>query len=409
MLLKETGADLPVDVRSRVEALLSLVSDISKRMVQFPVLFDLIQDFHEMAKAYILLFEAKLKVADTMNPRDKWLKQHEMLDKLTKEWHLIYSLAAATELGSSFLGKFQPYVDQAASDIGLTDTRGDFLLIPNFGESFSLVTVGYSSSNIAILNLPISVIHSPWELSVIWHELAGLKVIKIREQIKNFLETYARENHLELPNSRKTSGNDLIAELFRRITEGRRLDKTFKLEVKKYLSSGNGAVQKQEEIWSQDWFEQLYEDACSVFAFGEEFVSVLKTILGRQARKLTADRKHPDLGTRIQVAKRLLALQKGSAPAPVTATDRLTDNLLWAFLNQKRTDLVSALPVAFLDPAGLPEVRRELVNQMQIFNETFGDLEGGTIHVTPFEFGSMYLLEQKASDRPTRIQEKLLT
>ena len=408
MLITKTGADLPLDVRSRVEALLSLVSDISERMVQFPVLVDLIHDFHEMAKAYILLFEAKLKISDSLNPRDKWLKQHEMLDKLTREWHLIYSLAAATELGSSFLGQFQPYVDQAAKDIGLTDTRGDFLLIPTFGESFSLATVGYSSSNIAILNLPISVIHSPWEFSVIWHELAGLKVIKIRDQIKEFLETYAEENNLTLTDGRKLPGNDLIATLFKRITEGRRLGKEFKLEVKEYLSSGNGAVHKQDEIWSQDWFEQLYEDACSVFAFGEEFVSVLRTILGRQARKLTADRKHPDLITRIQVARRLLALQKGSAASPATPTERLTDNLLWAFLNQKRTDLVSALPVAFLDAEILPEVRRELIGQMKVFNETFGDLEGGTIHVKPFDFGSMSLVGVKASARPNHIQEKLL-
>jgi hypothetical protein len=40
----------------------------------------------------------------------------------------------------------------------------------------------------------------------------------------------------------------------------------------------------QTGAWSQDWFEQLYEDACSVFAFGEEFVEVLRKILGRQER-----------------------------------------------------------------------------------------------------------------------------
>src|SRR5262245_31565559 len=105
MLMTETGADLPLDVHSRVGALLSLVADVSERMRDFPVLFNLIHDFHEMAKAYILLFEAKLKTSDSMSPREKWLRQHEMLDKLTREWHVIYSLAAATELGSSFLSK----------------------------------------------------------------------------------------------------------------------------------------------------------------------------------------------------------------------------------------------------------------------------------------------------------------
>ena len=77
------------------------------------------------------------------------------------------------------------------------------------------------------------------------------------------------------------------------------------------------------EIWSQDWFEQLYEDACSVFAFGKDFVSVLEKILSRQARKLTADLKHPDLNTRLLVANRLLALGQGNAPAPQNDTERL--------------------------------------------------------------------------------------
>ena len=77
------------------------------------------------------------------------------------------------------------------------------------------------------------------------------------------------------------------------------------------MNMDGGPEFMQSTAWSQDWFEQLYEDACSVFAFGEEFVEVLSKILSRQERKLTADRKHPDLATRLQVAHRLLALQNG--------------------------------------------------------------------------------------------------
>jgi hypothetical protein len=320
-------------------------------------------------------------------------------------------------LGASALDDFQKYVDQAAQDIGLVDDQKDFLLIPTFGENFSLVTVAYSSSNVAILNLPISVIHSPWELSVIWHELAGLKVVRIRDQIRAFLEAYAQKNNLTVPERRSLPDSHLIIELFDRITNEKRLDKEFKKKVKDFLSAKDGGVLPQAELWSQDWFEQLYEDACSVFAFGKDFVSVLETILSRQAHRLTADRKHPDLKTRIRVAERLLALHQGNAPDPANVEERLTDNLLWAFIQEKQSDPVSALPVAFSNPREVPPVRQELIDAMRSFNEKFGSIANGTIHEEHFDFGPMLAIMEKASarqyaipdeERTSRVEAKLL-
>lgn len=409
------GADLPLDVSSRVEALLSLVSEIGKRVKDSPAISGLLRDFREMAQEYILLFESSLRESSELSPREKWLSRHEMLDKLTTEWHLIYSLASATELGSPFLAKFQPYVDQAVEDIGLADAEGNFLLIPTFGESFSLVTVRYSTSNIAILKLPISVIHSPWEVSVIWHEMAGLKVIKIRQQITDFLEAYAEEKHLDVPVARKMPDGSLLTQLFDRIVNNKRLDADFKNKLKEFFTFMENIAPRQDDIWSQDWFEQLYEDACSVFAFGESFVPVLEKILGRQARKLSADRKHPDLTTRIQVAKRLLALQKKAAPPPANNVERLTDDLLWAFIDQNRSDSVSALPVAYLDPENVSQARQEVIDAMRVFNEKFGDLLG-TINEERFDFGHMAAFsgDRKSAsyisedDRAARVREKLL-
>jgi hypothetical protein len=250
-----------------------------------------------------------------MEPDDKWLKRHEMLDKLTREWHLVYSLASSMELGSSFLAQYKPYVDQAIEDLGLPESGEDLLLIPVFGEKFSLVTFGYSSRNISILNLPVSVIHSPWELSVIWHEMAGLKVARTRGQITDFLKNYATRNHLRLPTRPGLPKSDILNQLFKRIENGETLDTHFLVDIRDFIMKGRRTQPGRVQLWSQDWFEQLYEDACSVLAFGDVFVPVLEKILRRQARKLTADWKHPDLDTRIQVARRLLALQKGNAPA----------------------------------------------------------------------------------------------
>jgi hypothetical protein len=379
---------LPVDVGSRLESLFDLVAEVKRRVSRFPVLIDLVGDFEEMTKDFMLLFEASLMNGKTEGPREKWLRRHQVLDKLTREWYVIYSLASSTELGSSFLGQFQPYVAQATADIGVADPQDNFLLIPIFGENFSLVTVSYSASNVAILKLPISVIHSPWELSVIWHEMAGLKVSRIRKEIQDFLDDYAKRNKLTLTDHQPAPGIDPITELFTRIREERRLNKDLLLQVREFLAGQDGPGYPSDEIWSPDWFAQLFEDACSVLAFGDVFVPVLEKILGRQARKLTADRRYPDLDTRLQVARRLLVLQKGGRSRAVTPAERLTDKLLWAFIKKHESDPVAGLPVAFSNPEARPEIRQQLIDTMQDFNTRFGDLATG-INETPLDLGAM--------------------
>lgn len=392
-----TSADLPLDVSSRVRGLLALVSEIKDRVSKYPVLNSLVSDYEEMAKGYILLFETSLGASARKSAQDKWLKRHEMLDKLTREWHLIYSLACAVEVGSSHLEQFMPYVNQAVEDIGLAGAGEDLLLIPVFGEAFSLVKISYSSSNIAILNLPISVIHSPWELSVIWHEMAGLKVVEIREKIAAFLKAHPhQEDILSAPDPLITNGK-LVADLFRHIANNDELDKPFLAQVRAALAPPDSSEEAQARPWSQDWFEQLYEDACSVLAFGEEFVSVLEKILSRQERKLTADRKHPDIKTRLQVAHRLLALQNGDTSAPTTNAERLTDELLWKFIQQTRNDPVAALPVAYTK-ANMTATRQDLLGAMRDFNTNFGNLDEGTIHEQPIDLGPM----SDFADRPSQ-------
>ena len=152
-------------------------------------------------------------------------------------------------------------------------------------------------------------------------------------------------------------------------------------------------------------------------AFGEEFVSVLEKILSRQAFKLTADRKHPDLATRLQVARRLLQLQKGNEPSPTTDAERLTDELLWAFIQETRSDPSADLPIAYSDIARDSELRKQLVGDMREFNQNFGSLEEGTINEIRFDFGPLADFAQKASqqqaaylsddERNLRIKEKL--
>jgi hypothetical protein len=110
-------------------------------------------------------------------------------------------------------------------------------------------------------------------------------------------------------------------------------------------------------------------------------------------------------------------LQEGTAPAPQNETERLTDELLWNFINRMKTDPVARLPVAYTSRGNMPELRRELIRKMKEFNDAFGDLETGAISETRFEFGPMTSFAQKASQaaynyvsdeqRTVRVKEKL--
>jgi len=416
------GTDLPLDVSSRVESLFSLVSETQKRVTESgnSVLAGLLRDFQEMAREYILLFEENVKkeistVAkqargkSPRKPMEIWQRRHSVLDKLTREWHRIYNLVSAIELGTSFLDEFNKYVELAVKDIGLTDAEDNFLLIPTFGEFFSLTSVRYSTSKITILRLPISVIKSPWEYSVVWHEMAGLKVRKIGKQIKEFLEVYAKENNISLPNAQEAPGIELIGQLFERLVKGDDLDDDFKAQIKNLLLL-EGSDSFPDDIWPQDWFEQLYEDACSVFAFGETFIPVLEKILGRQAHKLSSDKKHPDLDTRLRVARRLLVLQNEDAPAVDPGTpEQLTDDLLWVFIQQQRPDSDAYLPVAFSGYKAESDLRKNLVDEMESFNKSFGDIHGEIVE-KPYEFHSLISRNQEQTvyeERITLVKELL--
>ena len=364
---------LPLDVYSRLESLFFHVRDIRNRETD-RIYGQLVEDFEATAVQLVTACKAAVK----NNPNVEVLKLHELVDKLTREWHTVTELIATVDLGESYLGQFQPYIQQATKDIGLSSAADQYILIPTFGEYFALTRFEYSTTSLAMLKLPLSALNAPWEWSVIWHEVAGLKVQKVKEALRQHWQNYADEKEISPPS--EDENQVLLDTLFNRILTGKVIDSTLRAKLKPVLErvAGNGnsaAVEVvTEPIWSLDWLEQLFEDACSVLAFGEDFIFTFEKILSRTASKLTADRAHPDLPTRLKVANRLLALKNGSAPAPADVTERLTDELLWSFIKKQTAGSDGYLPVAFEKPGELPEIRRKLIDIMGEFKQAAGVL-----------------------------------
>src|SRR5215212_2661775 len=223
----------PLDVYSRLQSLFFHVQDIRKRATN-PIYFQLVDDFEAMSVRFIELCRTNLK----QDPNLEVLKLHQAVDKLNQEWHTVIELIAALELGKSYLDGFQPYIKLAAQDIGLSRADDQFVLIPTFGEFFALTRFEYSNTKLAMLKLPLSVINAPWEWSVFWHEVAGLKVEKIKKQLAEHLNSYAENKGLTMNADGEEAS--LIGTLFDRILNGKVVDSTLREKLQPVLKRATG-------------------------------------------------------------------------------------------------------------------------------------------------------------------------
>src|SRR5215216_2181599 len=116
---------LPIDVYSRLQSLFFHVQDIRNRATN-PVYGQLVDDFEEMAVRFI----DSCKMAIAADPEIEPLKLHQAVDKLLREWTVVIDLISTVDLGKSYLDQFQPFIQQAAEDIGLAGTDNQFVLVP---------------------------------------------------------------------------------------------------------------------------------------------------------------------------------------------------------------------------------------------------------------------------------------
>lgn len=360
----------------------------------------------------------------------------EALDKLVEEWERVYSFIAInpksdTKGTKEFLEHLTPIINTAIRDVGFNPDS--VRVIPQFGNAYSLGFFNYSDDFMA-LNVPLTKIKSPWEWTIFWHEIAGLRVRLLKttlfeyqnllkelfEEVKresnkelftdlkgieNNPEKYGKEvdeffvacgmillvsgfsmafkkdfdtspslgdsnpisekdllranakdlldflenNDLSLKNTRMFfkdrslpmimfSFDDLFPEImdeFRAQQEARVINelhgslKTEVLNIRKEIGDAQGdstltlvsALRKaltlnedftarkkalDEQGWSGDWLEELFEDSFSVMNFNFEFLFIFDNVLRRYGRK---DQRHPPREVRLAVALSLKLLR----------------------------------------------------------------------------------------------------
>ena len=207
------------------------------------------------------------------------LKMQEALDKLVDEWFRVYGIIQSIRGRNSnaeskrIVDLTTPFVDIAMRDVGLKPE--EFPVILQFGQSYSMRFSNYSGG-FAALSMPLWILGSPWEWTILWHELAGEKVRTL-----------------------KNDKIDYFKKMFNKTLKGLEVDE---LDV-------------QDFGWSVDWFEELFEDSFSVIHFPINFLVVFKNLLERYPDS-GKDRRHPPRSVRLAVAMCLHAQMKQFTELP---------------------------------------------------------------------------------------------
>lgn len=283
-------------------------SDTSDHGNEETVVLKILGGYLALALLFYKQFRDSLK-ADYEDPStitsvsDVKLMMQAALDKLVEEWHRVYAIIASIRASTShaeakrLVDQMSSFVEMAMRDVDLSPNT--FPIILQFGQSYSMRFSNYSDG-FAALSIPMWVLQSPWEWTILWHELAGEKV---------------RQLKIEEP--------DFFASQFDWLLQSLQDDR---------IAALDGG-------WSLDWVEELFEDSFSVLHFPIHFLFVFKNLLERYPDG-GKDQRHPSRSLRLAVAM-CLHLQRGGfteLPADIQQWSSTTWNKWIELLDEKKPD-----------------------------------------------------------------------
>lgn len=290
------------------------------------VVWTLVMSFQELAAAYYNRIEAASEQVSAVE-QNRYL--FKAIEKIAWEWAHILPIVQAVIFGPTI----NRQTENAFNLLGLIlkgayaaldlPAESRIALVPHVGRHFELVSFKYAPG-IRLIGIPLYALNTPWEWSVIWHELAGL-LIDIRKPKSG--DDVAPE---------QWQPDDLFPQFFRVPVsdfdwpEGvadkpRSSDREKSIAAKGWdkfwlhwekVFEGNTKRRKElGQNWRRDWIVELIEDSCSVLVFGPLAYRILTDVFLRRYDNLQKplDLRHPPPVLRLEVAYQLLRLMKAAA------------------------------------------------------------------------------------------------
>lgn len=241
------------------------------------------------------------KAGKISDDREVKIQMQSGLDKLVMEWYRVYaavlSIRASHTPGKAraIMQYMQPVLDAAKNDTYLSS---DFLSILHFGQDYSMRFFNYLK-DIAAINVPLATFESPWEWTILWHELAGEKVRSLLDEDPAFF-------------------TDMFEEIIKEIPEA---------DPAEIDSMG----------WSAGWLQELFEDSFSVVNFPIHFLFVLKNLLERYPEVSGDGTRHPPDAIRLACAMSYHLQNKGFPMDPAPPLHKLTPEVWCSTWNELNT------------------------------------------------------------------------
>jgi len=348
---KLTPTSLSLDSLWRFKGLLEhttrLKNSLKTRKLQRDnnLTISLIEDYQDLSsKLYELLTDTLLNT-DALDDTQKNIKAHRLVNKLSRELEYIESLATSVLQNDNYYAKDQPnefswfenVIRLAANDLDIDSNR--LLVLFSLYQTIGLRSFVYTKE-FYTLDLPVTILNTPWEWSVVWHELAGIKVKDIKKRLPNIIK-----NTLEIVHSQ--------------------------VEVK--------------SDWTEDYLEELFEDAGSILVFGNELIGPFEAILVRTYDQVeTLDSRHPEIKVRINIAKLMLGQDTPDATADERVVAKVLKDQLAEYLPSQMGSFDNDDPHRIILNA-IVEYKKSATNGDTIFESVRSKLRNTSIKIPTIE------------------------
>ena len=284
----------------------------------------LIGTFEKAARGYFR--KAQSLITNDSNQASNYQSSayYEVLSRLT-EHSLLLSDLARPHLEADFDDQFKQFNPCNSSLTGnraliekimtIISTRFTLrspsaVIFPISSLNFQFIHFNYMDG-LGIVGIPPEVLTTPsWNLSVLWHEIAGYEVARISQAGK--LEDWIKEISLDTYQRvyEQSVLDNLAAEIEPREPAASKEPCPYRIvecdKIAGYLA------QKE---WQADWLAEFFEDLFGVQALGGAMIEALADALAQRYDNFAlGDDKHPSPNARLQVALAYLDLIAPSIP-----------------------------------------------------------------------------------------------
>lgn len=262
----------------------------------------LLHSFMELAVAYYTAVATAATREQAATIDQKYAIQ-QAIDKLSEEWMRLAPTVQVAAFDEQSPFRLLSYMVAGAYRSLMLEQKCQITVIPHFGRHFNLVKFRYAP-DVSLMSMPVFALQTPWEWSVIWHELAGLVIVQ--SDVAAWIDAFVAAE----------KGRWSIWTAWTKLDQA-----PPQVAVAAAVPVAAIVAEPLAVIDRRGWIEELVEDACSILTLGPVAYVVIHDVLAQRALNMDArkDGRHPPPNLRLEVAWQLLTLMAAAQGGALSA------------------------------------------------------------------------------------------